>query len=220
MTPQTPRSWNEWCCITVTAEVETPGASPNRKGRGNACLPFQFGRVLELAACDKSPRLCKETSVRIERRWKRPRRAGFALEAGWFCVGRTLYCLAHTHDEALFRSSGADGRRDRARKRGRGVGADRAGAAKAGAIGACAGAVSSEPQSTTATFGDWVLRCNRTTVANQPQRVCEVAQTLEAERTGRRRPNRAWTPVWQGPFASDRRAGPQHFFFAWSAGRH
>ena len=44
--------------------------------------------------------------------------------------------------------------------------------------------VSSEPQSTTATFGDWVLRCNRTTVANQPQRVCEVAQTLEAKGQG------------------------------------
>ena len=44
--------------------------------------------------------------------------------------------------------------------------------------------VSSEPQSTTATFGDWVLRCDRTTVANQPQRVCEVAQTLEAKGQG------------------------------------
>ena len=44
--------------------------------------------------------------------------------------------------------------------------------------------VGSEPQSTTATFGDWVLRCDRTTVANQPQRVCEVAQTLEAKGQG------------------------------------
>jgi len=89
MTPPPLRSWRKWCCITATAEVETPGAPPNRKGKGNACLPFQFGHVL-----------------------------------------------------------------------------------------------SSEPQSTTATFGDWVLRCDRTTVANQPQRVCEVAQTLEAKGQG------------------------------------
>jgi invasion protein IalB len=44
--------------------------------------------------------------------------------------------------------------------------------------------VGSEPQSTTATFGDWVLRCQRTEVAGQPQRICEIAQTLEAQGQG------------------------------------
>ena len=39
-------------------------------------------------------------------------------------------------------------------------------------------AVDVEPQSTSATFGDWVLRCNRMEVSGQPQRVCEVAQTI------------------------------------------
>jgi invasion protein IalB len=39
--------------------------------------------------------------------------------------------------------------------------------------------VETEPQSTTATFGDWVLRCNRMAEASgQAQRVCEVAQTI------------------------------------------
>jgi invasion protein IalB len=40
-------------------------------------------------------------------------------------------------------------------------------------------AVEAEPQSTTATFGDWVMRCNRIPEAGgQTQRVCEVAQTV------------------------------------------
>jgi len=39
-------------------------------------------------------------------------------------------------------------------------------------------AVDAEPQSTSATFGDWVLRCNRTDNGAQAQRVCEVAQTI------------------------------------------
>ena len=39
--------------------------------------------------------------------------------------------------------------------------------------------VDAEPQSTSATFGDWVLRCNRIADAGgQAQRVCEVAQTI------------------------------------------
>ena len=38
--------------------------------------------------------------------------------------------------------------------------------------------VSVEPQSTTATFGDWVLRCSRADVGGQAQRICEVAQTI------------------------------------------
>ena len=44
--------------------------------------------------------------------------------------------------------------------------------------------VSPEPQTTTATFGDWVLRCVRQAVPDQPQRVCEVAQTLEVKGQG------------------------------------
>lgn len=38
--------------------------------------------------------------------------------------------------------------------------------------------VDAEPQSTSATFGDWVLRCNRIEAGDQSQRVCEVAQTI------------------------------------------
>jgi invasion protein IalB len=44
--------------------------------------------------------------------------------------------------------------------------------------------VSPEPQSTTATFGDWVLRCEREAARDQPQRICEVAQTLEVKGQG------------------------------------
>lgn len=43
-----------------------------------------------------------------------------------------------------------------------------------------------EPQSTSATFGDWVLRCNRMNIAAQFQRVCEVAQTIVVQ--GQRTP--------------------------------
>lgn len=39
--------------------------------------------------------------------------------------------------------------------------------------------VEAEPQSTSATFGDWVMRCNRISdTSGQAQRVCEVAQTI------------------------------------------
>jgi invasion protein IalB len=38
--------------------------------------------------------------------------------------------------------------------------------------------VSADPQSTSATYGDWVMRCSRVTVESQPQRVCEVVQTI------------------------------------------
>ena len=44
--------------------------------------------------------------------------------------------------------------------------------------------VAPEPQSTTATFGDWVLRCVREAPPDRPQRVCEVAQTLEVKGQG------------------------------------
>lgn len=39
-------------------------------------------------------------------------------------------------------------------------------------------AVDADPQSTSASFGDWVLRCNRMDTGGQTQRVCEVAQTI------------------------------------------
>src|SRR4029077_15959866 len=44
--------------------------------------------------------------------------------------------------------------------------------------------VGPEPQSTTATFGDWVLRCTREAPPDRPQRVCEVAQTLGVKGQG------------------------------------
>jgi invasion protein IalB len=51
-------------------------------------------------------------------------------------------------------------------------------------VGSAAKPVSSEPQSTTATFGDWVLRCVREAPPDVLQRVCEVAQTLEVKGQG------------------------------------
>jgi invasion protein IalB len=38
--------------------------------------------------------------------------------------------------------------------------------------------VDTEPQSTTASFGDWVLRCQRLPSASETPRICEVAQTV------------------------------------------
>lgn len=38
--------------------------------------------------------------------------------------------------------------------------------------------VSSDPETQTATFGDWTLRCQRAADANGPRRVCEVAQSV------------------------------------------
>ena len=40
--------------------------------------------------------------------------------------------------------------------------------------------VSSDPQLTTATFGDWVERCQRLGVAGETRKVCEVALTVTA----------------------------------------
>ena len=42
-------------------------------------------------------------------------------------------------------------------------------------------AVSPDPQQTTATFGDWVLRCSKVGPEANQQRVCEVVQTLQRE---------------------------------------
>jgi invasion protein IalB len=41
--------------------------------------------------------------------------------------------------------------------------------------------VPTEPQSTVASFGDWVLRCARQGEGNQSTRICEVAQTIQVQ---------------------------------------
>ena len=41
-------------------------------------------------------------------------------------------------------------------------------------------AISSDPQMTTATYGDWVERCQRLDANGEPRRVCEVALTVAA----------------------------------------
>src|SRR5437899_1793635 len=35
------------------------------------------------------------------------------------------------------------------------------------------------PDRTTASFGDWILRCDRRTDVTPPQRFCEVGQTIQ-----------------------------------------
>jgi invasion protein IalB len=42
-------------------------------------------------------------------------------------------------------------------------------------------AVSADPASTTATFGDWIMRCQRLGANAQPGRFCEVAQVLAVQ---------------------------------------
>ena len=44
--------------------------------------------------------------------------------------------------------------------------------------------VSADPQNTTASFGDWLLRCQRTGEGAQSQRTCEIAQTLQVAGQG------------------------------------
>ena len=41
--------------------------------------------------------------------------------------------------------------------------------------------VGTEPQQTTAAFGDWVLRCIRSVEAQPPRRLCEVSQSLQVQ---------------------------------------
>ena len=41
--------------------------------------------------------------------------------------------------------------------------------------------VSNDPQMTTATFGDWVERCQRVNVGGEARRLCEVALTVTAQ---------------------------------------
>ena len=41
--------------------------------------------------------------------------------------------------------------------------------------------VGAEPESTTATYGDWLLRCQRITTAGAAQTVCDVTQTVQVQ---------------------------------------
>ncbi|HRI90508.1 MAG TPA: invasion associated locus B family protein [Accumulibacter sp.] len=46
---------------------------------------------------------------------------------------------------------------------------------------AAAAAVSQVPERTTATFGDWTLRCERPATPVNAQRVCEIAQAIQVQ---------------------------------------
>ena len=54
-------------------------------------------------------------------------------------------------------------------------------AAQPASTAPAASPVPTEPSSTTASFGDWTLRCQRITDAGKAMRVCEVAQVLQAQ---------------------------------------
>jgi invasion protein IalB len=41
--------------------------------------------------------------------------------------------------------------------------------------------VGGEPEATTASYGDWVLRCQRVTTGGTAQSVCDVSQTVQAQ---------------------------------------
>lgn len=65
---------------------------------------------------------------------------------------------------------------------GAGVAAAQSTAPKSGAAAVpAAQQVSAEPSSTTASFGDWVLRCQRVSDEAKSARVCEVAQILQSQ---------------------------------------
>ncbi|WP_271023478.1 hypothetical protein [Rhizobium sp. RCAM05973] len=51
----------------------------------------------------------------------------------------------------------------------------------AAAPASSAAPVSSEPNTTTASFGDWTLRCQRVGEAGKATRVCEVAQAMQVQ---------------------------------------
>jgi invasion protein IalB len=54
-------------------------------------------------------------------------------------------------------------------------------AAKAAPTKAAPAPVTSDPGSTSASYGDWVLRCQRIGEAEKAQRLCEVSQTIQAQ---------------------------------------
>ena len=49
------------------------------------------------------------------------------------------------------------------------------------AVPAGAPAVSAEPANTSATYGDWVMRCQRVGEGAAAKRMCEVAQTIRVQ---------------------------------------
>lgn len=48
--------------------------------------------------------------------------------------------------------------------------------------------VSAEPQNTSATYGDWILRCSRSGDGPQAVRVCEIAQSFQINVQGQQTP--------------------------------
>ncbi len=56
-----------------------------------------------------------------------------------------------------------------------------AGAASAQESGQTPAPVPSEPQSTSAAYGDWLLRCSRQGQGETARRVCEAAQTIQMQ---------------------------------------
>ena len=57
-------------------------------------------------------------------------------------------------------------------------------AAAAPAAAVPAAPVSSVPQTTTAAYGDWLLRCERVGEPDKNQRLCEIAETLQVQGQG------------------------------------
>ncbi|KQQ26400.1 invasion protein [Methylobacterium sp. Leaf123] len=53
--------------------------------------------------------------------------------------------------------------------------------AKASSAAPAAPPVPSEPGVTTASYGDWVLRCQRVGTAEKPARLCEVSQAMQVQ---------------------------------------
>ena len=60
--------------------------------------------------------------------------------------------------------------------------------------------VASEPAMTTASYGDWLLRCQTTTAPGAAKRVCEVVQTMQMQ--GRQEPV-AQVALGKGPDVAD-----------------
>jgi invasion protein IalB len=48
--------------------------------------------------------------------------------------------------------------------------------------------VGAEPATTTATYGDWVLRCQRIGEPGKELKVCEIVQTVQSAQQGQQRP--------------------------------
>jgi invasion protein IalB len=48
--------------------------------------------------------------------------------------------------------------------------------------------VGADPVTTTASYGDWVLRCQRIGEADKAQKVCEIVQTVQAGQQGQQQP--------------------------------